>query len=662
MTIQEYNDIYKNPIVKKMRITSSGGMMITNRNIVSEQMTVEDALCSGTNLVYGSCESACFKIRIADINHNFEGEWLDVYQDLETDDDGYLLLENGAYLLQESGYRIQLESPAEVTAHIGKFKVLSDKPTSDRRWRDLTCYDMMRDIINADVYEWYASLTFPMTIKQIRDSFFEYIGVVQETTTLVNDSFSVLGDFAVGTTLSGKDVITSICELNGVFGHISRDGVFEYISLPSAETITLDYYVNGSGTYEDYVCEKITGITAKSTANGEIGTTVGTEDNLYQMTGNLMIVGQEGTQELTTALTTLLNAIKDNQYRPFTVKTYGNPMLPVGTSIVIETGNQTINSFVMAKTMTGIQALKDDLSAKGNKTYPIDANSLQRQINNVGGAVNGVKSEIKKTNNEIVLKVDDNGNIVKVALGTDAEYGTSFKVTADNIDFIANDVMNLTANNIGISATNFSIDKDTGNVVTTGNMTATAIKIYDKIIGYNSELDTEFDMIDYSVWQGLIGGRLTVSFNDSDGSPYLKYDTTHNANVAPQLMAPQGLWVSGGELLQYSGDPNNPGEAKLSNIRVGGMRDNNLTASNMVISESGVTVGSVITRSVQLTPPRSGVNPIAVAGFECDDGSVVLRVGVTVDPDTNIPYAFGTVKVLNNSSGNTSLWVDVLWI
>ena len=498
MTIQEYNDIYKNPIVKKMRITSSGGMMITNRNIVSEQMTVEDALCSGTNLVYGSCESACFKIRIADINHNFEGEWLDVYQDLETDDDGYLLLENGAYLLQESGYRIQLESPAEVTAHIGKFKVLSDKPTSDRRWRDLTCYDMMRDIINADVYEWYASLTFPMTIKQIRDSFFEYIGVVQETTTLVNDSFSVLGDFAVGTTLSGKDVITSICELNGVFGHISRDGVFEYISLPSAETITLDYYVNGSGTYEDYVCEKITGITAKSTANGEIGTTVGTEDNLYQMTGNLMIVGQEGTQELTTALTTLLNAIKDNEYRPFTVKTYGNPMLPVGTSIVIETGNQTINSFVMAKTMTGIQALKDDLSAKGNKTYPIDANSLQRQINNVGGAVNGVKSEIKKTNNEIVLKVDDNGNIVKVALGTDAEQGTTFTVGADNISLSAAEVINLmsdgdinlTANDITISSTNFSVDEN-GNLTCTnadisGTITSTSGTIGGFTIGTSS--------------------------------------------------------------------------------------------------------------------------------------------------------------------------------
>jgi hypothetical protein len=489
MTIQEYNDLYKNPIVKKMMITSSGGIAITNPNIVSEQMTVEDALCSGTNLTYGACESACFKIRIADLNHNFEGEWLDVYQKLVTDEDGYLMLEDGGYLLQESGYRIQLESQGEATAHIGKFKVLSDKPTSDRRWRDLTCYDMMRDIINMDVFEWYASLTFPMTIKQLRDSFFAYIQVPQQTTTLINDSFVVIGDFAVGGTLSGKDVITSICELNGVFGHISRDGVFEYISLPSAETITLDWYVNGSGTYEDYVCDKITGITAKSNADGDIGTTVGTEDNLYQISGNLMIVGQEGTDELSAALTTLLNAIKDNQYRPFTVKTYGNPMLAVGTSIVINTRDKVINSFVMAKTMTGIQSLKDDLSAKGNKTYPIDANSLQRQINNVSGAVNGVKSEIKKTNNEIVLKVDDNGNIVKVALGTDAEHGTTFTVGADNISLSASEVINLmsdgdinlTANDITISATNFSVDEN-------GNLTCTNADISGKVTANDGEI------------------------------------------------------------------------------------------------------------------------------------------------------------------------------
>lgn len=41
MTLQEYNDIYKLPILKSMTITSSGGNTITNTNIVSEKMSFE---------------------------------------------------------------------------------------------------------------------------------------------------------------------------------------------------------------------------------------------------------------------------------------------------------------------------------------------------------------------------------------------------------------------------------------------------------------------------------------------------------------------------------------------------------------------------------------------------------------------------------------------
>lgn len=41
MTLQEYNDLYKLPILKSMTITSSGGVTITNTNIVSEKMSLE---------------------------------------------------------------------------------------------------------------------------------------------------------------------------------------------------------------------------------------------------------------------------------------------------------------------------------------------------------------------------------------------------------------------------------------------------------------------------------------------------------------------------------------------------------------------------------------------------------------------------------------------
>lgn len=405
MTLQEYNDIYKNPVLKSMIITSSGGITITNTNIVSEQMSLESALCSEEVLRYGKCESACFKIRIADFNHDFTGEWLDVVQDLVTDQGKYLLAQDGKFLLTESGDRIILEGydGNDAEAQYGRFKVISDVPTNDRRWRDLTCYDAMRDIIQADVSSWYNGLRFPMTIKDFRDSFFTFMQISQVNTTLCNDSLVIAGGFGVNGTLSGKVVIEAICELNGVFGQIAADGKFKYVSLKDAQTLTLDYYVDGTGSYEDYVTENITGIKARGSAD-DIGTSVGTTGNVYIIDNNPLVYGLEGTQELISALGRLLDQIKYDSYRPFELTTYGNPMLPLGTKVTIASRNQTIVSYVLRKDLTGIQSLKDKLVATGKPKQEEQTNSLRSDLKRTQGRVhelvvdvNGLTSRVGAT-------------------------------------------------------------------------------------------------------------------------------------------------------------------------------------------------------------------------------------------------------------------------
>jgi len=405
MTLQEYNDIYKNPVQKSMTITSSGGLTITNTNIVSEKMSLEKSLCSEDNLRYGRCEAACFKITIADVNHNFTDEWLTVEQDIHTDEDGYLLAENGSYLLTEDGKRILLESEDVNDCHavLGRFRVHSDKPTNDRRWRELTCYDEMYEILNADVASWYNSLTFPMTIKNLRDSFFTHLGITQETKTLVNDSFVTMGGFSVIETLSGKTVIEAICELNGCFGQITPSGTFDYVSLCDADTLTLDYYVDGSGYYEDYTTAPITGVNARGTAS-DVGTFVGTDTNVYVLLGNPLIYGTEGTQALQTALTNLLDHIDNDSFRPFEVSAYGNPMLPLGTKLTVITRDQTIVSYVIRKTMTGIQGLRDRFVAKSEKVQPALVNNVVNDIVRTKGktheleiSVDGLTSRVTST-------------------------------------------------------------------------------------------------------------------------------------------------------------------------------------------------------------------------------------------------------------------------
>ena len=424
MTLQEYNDLYKLPILKSMTITSSGGVTITNTNIVSEKMSLEKSLCSEENLRYGRCEAACFKITIADISHDFTGETLYVVQDIQTDGEGYLITENGLYILTEDGKRIALsdEEKIEAQAVLGYFKVFSDKPTNDRRWRELTCYDAMYDILNADVATWYNGLTFPMTIKNLRDSFFTYLGITQETVTLVNDSFVTMGGFSVVGTLSGKTVIEAICELNGVFGQITPSGTFDYVSLVDAETLTLDYYVDGTGSYEDYTTDYITGINARGTAT-DVGTFVGTDTNIYVIENNPLIYGTEGTQALETALGNLLDQIETDTFRPFTVQTYGNPMLPLGTKLTIVTRNMTIVSHVLRKEMTGIQALRDKYTATSEKSQP--------------ALVNNATSDIKRTKGKVhELEVDVNGLTSRVT-ATETNLSTNYSTTTQTQSLIS---------------------------------------------------------------------------------------------------------------------------------------------------------------------------------------------------------------------------------
>ncbi len=375
MITANYNDYADGGSHKDFEISIVGEQtVIDNSKMLSESIKLQEALCSEQNLRFGACEASQFTVQVANTAGNFKGKTLEVAVTMD-----------------------------EATTKYGTFKVQSDKPTADRIWRVLTAYDAMYDIINADVLEWYSSLTFPMTLANFRNSFFTYLGVTQKSTTLINDSFIIQGGFTATGALSGKTIINAICEFNGVFGHINRDGEFEYISLDGADSFNCPPYENNSVTYEDYVTEAITKVTMKGSAD-DVGTSVGTDGNEYVIINNPLIYGTEGTQALVTALTNLLNKISLVTYRPYSLnKTIGNPCVELGDAIVISTKYQTINSYVIKRVLSGIQALRDNYSATGDKTYPKEVNTIQSQINRIAGktselsyTVDGLQSTVTR--------------------------------------------------------------------------------------------------------------------------------------------------------------------------------------------------------------------------------------------------------------------------
>lgn len=518
MTLQEWDALYQNPPAKSMRLFFSDGTVICNDKIISESLQLEESLCSERNLYYGRCESTCLKIRVIENQKVFKGLYVDVEQQIEGSDyvfgtelDNYIVDDQDNYLLYTETFK----------SKYGRFRVVSDVPTNDRSQRDLTCYDKMYDILNANVVDWYNSLEFPMTIKDLRDSFFEYLEIAQVDKELINDDLVVQKGFDSGFELSGKIIIESICEINGAFGHMNRAGEFDYITLPTGESITPAYYVNNSGQYEDYITKPITGINAIA-STGDIGTKIGTDDNLYIIQANPLLFGLEDTPELTTALENLLDQIKDFTYRPFAVTTYGNPMLPLGTAITIESTYKTINSFVMSRTLTGIQSMKDRIEAVGEESYPTDVNNMQSQINRTIGMshtfVNDintlrstiadfeedVESEISQMADEIVLKVDNNGNIVKAELSADPQEGTSFNLNADNIRFVANTTLDLVTSQLNVDSNYFKLTSQGKMTVQDatfkGSVDATTMLFWDTLQAYSQYGQYTYDFAKF-MWQ-----------------------------------------------------------------------------------------------------------------------------------------------------------------
>ena len=204
----KYGDLYfDTQHDKQMKIDVVGtGIVIDNSMIEMEAFELDETLCSESELKFGRCEANCVKFTARNLPGSINGKTINVTETIDGNTD-----EPFPY---------------------GKYKVYSDVPTSDRTKREITAYDSMYDIINTDVKSWYAGLSFPMTLRKFRDSFFTYLGITQKEITLVNDEMTVNRTLTASQTdsesaiteesgISGKTVIEAICEINGCFGNIN---------------------------------------------------------------------------------------------------------------------------------------------------------------------------------------------------------------------------------------------------------------------------------------------------------------------------------------------------------------------------------------------------------------------------------------------------------
>jgi chaperonin cofactor prefoldin len=373
---------------KQMVISVVGtNQKIDNSMLEIGTFALEESLCSESELKFGACEANCVKFTARNTAGNIIGKTISIEETIDGDS----------------------QNPMPY----GVFKVASDVPTADRTKRQITAYDAMYDIINTDVKAWYAGLSFPMTLKQFRDSFFAHLGIAQEEITLVNDDMIVNKTLVATQTddssavteesaISGKTVVTAICEINGCFGNINREGKFEYVFLkaitsalypaedlyPSDNLFPSDantesmtgHYITFD--YEDFQSKAITQLEIK-TSEDNAGAIVGTAWNNYSITGNFLVSDKTGA-ELEQIANNLLPIMKQPVYTPIKSCTcVGNPCLTLGEPIRFNTTREIVETYLLQRTLTGVQSKRDSISAQGTQTHSVKVNSIRDTIESV---------------------------------------------------------------------------------------------------------------------------------------------------------------------------------------------------------------------------------------------------------------------------------------
>ena len=469
--------------------------LITNDLLYDDGIILEESLCSDNQLRFGSCEANSIKIKISATAVNYSLKGMTIY------------------------VKMYLAGHTSNLLDIGTYTVDSDEKNADTDERVLTCYDALKTINEADVSAWYETL-FPnddstKTIKQIRTSFFAYFGITEQEIILPNDSMVVKKTY--GLPLSGGQVIRDLCEANGVFGHISRTGIFKYINVASQTTPLYpsdDLYPSNhlypsdgfnrimsaasgdggyySGEFENYDVQKITQLEILSEA-GDIGQSIGSGDNIYTV-DNALFYGMTAT-ELSTYGAILLDAIKNTTYTPFSMECLGSPCYEVGDGVICQTYNGILKSYILRRTLSGVQSLLDEYSALGEAVYTKDLGSIRSSVERLSFRANILRRDVDQTISEIyneqgISRITQNANEIRLEAGraTSAESELSSRISINanaitacvklgtsysGVIISANGIAVNSTGALTISAGNFQLDDQGNMTATNGNFSGT---------------------------------------------------------------------------------------------------------------------------------------------------------------------------------------------
>ena len=273
--------------------------IISGEKIVNDDVSLESTLCAEDDLKLGGCIASILRYTVnVEDNEAVKGEELSVFVSVDT----------------ASGTTLQ---------RLGYFYVDNIVLSSDKKRATITAYDQFTKLSNLNVSDWYndtySSDDTTHYLGTLRRMFLSYlentVGFGKTIQTgLPNDRLPISKTINTNGELNALMMLRSICELNGGYGTINNNGLFEivFLGITPAETRLLgdnvfldtfdsiDIYDDADlsnypelreVSYSDYDVKPVTCVTVKSSEN-DVGVTEGSDtSNPYIVSANFLTFG-----------------------------------------------------------------------------------------------------------------------------------------------------------------------------------------------------------------------------------------------------------------------------------------------------------------------------------------------------------------------------------
>ncbi len=337
------------------------GMEIGTDRIYFESMQLSESVMESDSIEFVGCISSKFSVQVYGITDDIKGRRITAKVHTDGTEDEPIILFNGI--------------------------VDSAVMESNRGYKKITAYDALYSAGSVNCAEWYNALPFPVTIKGMRDSLFKYLEIEQEECELPNDGIEITQMYDPAT-LNALDLVKSICQINGAFGIINRNGKFEYRFVPGPGELEenseeINFYK--SVEYEEYRVKPVDKLTIRQ-GSDDAGVSFGEGMNNYIIQANLLAYGLDDTT-LKTMAENIYNKVCSFSYCPFESDNNGLPFAEVGSGGVsyeimdMDTQEYVKKSFfVLRRELKGLQNMRDSYSAEGEEYQSEFVTDINAQI------------------------------------------------------------------------------------------------------------------------------------------------------------------------------------------------------------------------------------------------------------------------------------------